>query len=108
MIYLASPFSSPDRQIEFERYRAALNYTHQQLAWGRIIFSPIVYCYPIAVNHGLPGDFKFWREFNFAVIERCDELRILRLDGWRESVGVQAEAEFAKSKNIPVHMVLPV
>ncbi len=36
-----------------------------------------------------------------ALLERCDQLVVLMLDGWRESVGVQAEILIASELGIP-------
>lgn len=108
MIYLASPFSHPDRQVEFTRYHQALIFTHEQLALGKIVFSPIVYCYPIAANFGLRGDFETWRVFNESMIERAEALWVLRLKGWQESKGVQAEIAYAKRCEVPVHFRMHV
>ena len=41
------------------------------------------------------------------MLSRCDELRILGLDGWEESVGVSLERRYARQLRIPVSVVDP-
>lgn len=50
----------------------------------------------------MPGGWEFWGGYDENMIERCDELYILTLKGWRESVGVTAEVAIALRLNKPV------
>jgi hypothetical protein len=38
---------------------------------------------------------------------RCDEAVVLQLDGWIDSVGVQAEISLARGLGKPLHFVEP-
>jgi hypothetical protein len=38
----------------------------------------------------------FWQRCNVEHLQRCDELVFLTLDGWQESVGLQAEIRIAR------------
>ena len=42
------------------------------------------------------------------MLARCDELRILALDGWEESVGVSLETKYARQLSIPVSVADPL
>jgi len=106
MIYLASPFSHPDAAVREARFRDACRAAARLMRAGKIVFSPIAHSFPIA-QHGLPVDWHFWEPFDRAHLERCDEVVVLTLDGWRESVGVQAEIRIAAELGKPVRYLDP-
>lgn len=101
MIYLASPYSHHDPVVRENRFRAACRAVTELLKAGRVVFSPIVHSHAL-VEYGLPIEWKFWERFDWAYMERCDEVRVLRLFGWRESRGVQEEIRIAKVLSKPV------
>ena len=94
MIYLASPYSHPDPLVREDRFNAACQATAQLVLGGRSVFSPIVHGHPL-VRHGLPTEWTFWQRFDIEYIRCCDEVLVLRIDGWEESEGVRAEIELA-------------
>jgi hypothetical protein len=55
----------------------------------------------------LPLEWAFWERFDRAFLETCSEVRVLTLDGWRESRGVQAEMALARELGKPVILVEP-
>lgn len=103
MIYLASPYSSPDPKIRQARYEltceAVVNFLHRDFH----IYSPIVHCHEIAQLGNLPTDFAFWRAYNFNMISCSRKLFVLCLPGWKESIGVINEIEYAKQ--LGMHIV---
>lgn len=101
MIYLASPYSHPDPAVREVRFQAACRKAAEMIRYGIIVFSPIAHAHPIAA-HGLPGGWAFWVEYDRAFIEMCAEMWVLRLNGWRESRGVQAEIEVADHLGKPI------
>ncbi|NJL70371.1 MAG: DUF1937 family protein [Candidatus Competibacteraceae bacterium] len=108
MIYIASPYSSPDRGIQEARFEAAEYFTAYWLQRGRMVFSPIVYCHRMAAIHHLPTDFTFWRNFNEAMLDRALELWVLKLDGWQVSDGVSSEMKMALARHLPLSYHDPV
>jgi len=106
LIYLASPYSHPDRQIQERRFQAVCQQAAEMMRRGELVFSPIAHTHPIAA-YDLPGDWAFWRRYDRAMLERCDELVVLQLYGWEESIGVQAEIAIAKELNLPVRFIRP-
>ena len=52
--------------------------------------------------YGVPLDWGFWQRHDHRHLEACDEVVVLMLDGWRESVGVQAEIAIARELGKPV------
>jgi nucleoside 2-deoxyribosyltransferase len=107
MIYLASPYSHLDPAVREQRFRAACQAAVALLHAGRVVFSPIAHSHPLA-QHGLPGNWQFWERYDRAFLERCDEVVVLMLDGWEESVGVQAEIRTAREFGKPVRYLAPV
>ncbi len=63
---------------------------------------------PIALN-GRMSDichfdtgFSTWERDDFTLISKCDAVWVLLSEGWRESVGVQAEIKFALEQGITI------
>ena len=106
MIYLASPYSHPDPSVREFRFREACRAAAKLMRLGKAVFSPIAHGHCIC-THGLPTDWRFWEPFDRVQLERCDEVVVLMLDGWRESVGVQAEIRIAGQLGKPVRYLEP-
>lgn len=104
-VYIASPYTHDNDKVEHLRYESAVLFTGQTLADGVACFSPIVHCRRPAEVCDLPGDFEFWRAYNFAMLSRARELWVLMLPGWEESDGVAGEIEEAQRLGIPVRYV---
>ncbi len=105
MIYLASPYSSPDPLIMKTRFLLAEQVTASFLTRGVYIYSPIVHCHELSSKYELPGDFAFWQGYNFDMLRRADSLAVLAIPGWKESVGVQEEIRFARLAGVPIQAV---
>ena len=97
VIYLASPYSHPDKAIQHMRYLAVRDTVARLMRCGTLVFSPIVHCHDMAENCGLPGDIDFWRDYDFAMIEALPRFAILELPGWVLSEGIEEERTFALS-----------
>ena len=101
-IYLASPYSHEDGSIEQARHEHTLSSTARLIELGLFVFSPIVYCRELAREFSLPGDFDYWKAFNWTWITWSDQLWIDLQPGWDESVGIQHELVFADAQKKPV------
>ena len=106
MIYLASPYSHPDEAIREERYRSACAATVRLLRAGKSVFSPIVLTHGL-VAYGLPTDWSFWEFYDRDHLERCDDLVVLTIDGWDQSIGVAAEIALAMGLGKPIRYLAP-
>lgn len=111
VIYLACPYSHRDRYVEMYRARLATKCATQLILRGYMVYSPLTYGREI-IAHALmynrrmiPGDWLAWRELDSRIIRVCDEVYVLNLLGWRESVGVAAEIELARKLGKPVWLV---
>ena len=109
LIYLASPYSHSSTTVEKWRYgeitrvAAKLHKTH--------IHSFIL---PITQSHELKawepklgGSFAKWRDRDLFFISKSDEVWVVMMEGWKESVGVTAEIDYAIKKDIPVKYLNP-
>lgn len=101
MIYLASPYSHDDPAVREARFRAVCLATAALIRAGNVVFSPVVHSHPLA-SFGLPTTWEFWAEQDRHYLACCDELVVLMLDGWEDSVGVREEIRIAKELGKPV------
>ena len=106
MIYLASPYSHPDPAVREARFEAVCRVAARLIKRGYIVFSPIAHSHPM-VRYGLPDDWKFWSQQDRRFLEACDELWVLTLDGWQQSIGIQAEVAIARELGKPVRWISP-
>jgi hypothetical protein len=88
-----------------ERARQAALFTANFLRIRVNIYSPIVHCHALAIEHDLPKDFQFWQDYNFSILAKASQLWVLTLDGWDVSKGVLAEIELANMLSIPIERV---
>ncbi len=106
MIYVISPYSHPDLAVRQQRFVAACRAAAGLARDGHLAISPIVHGHPL-VEHGLPSDWLFWQRWGRDLLARCDEMIVLQLDGWIDSIGVQAEIALARALGKPLHFVEP-
>lgn len=107
MLYLASPYSHPDPLIRKTRFLLARERTAELLAQRVWVYSPIVHCHELSITFNLPADFEFWREYNFDMLRRADGVEIMQIEGWKESAGVKAEFQLARTLGIAIAMYEP-
>lgn len=107
MIYLASPYSHWCFLVRWWRWFVVSWVVARLMRRGVHVFSPIANTHWIAVFFRLPGDFNFWCEYNEDMIKRCDRFVVLRIRGWRESVGCIGEACMAVRNDVPVMTMDP-
>ncbi len=111
-IYLASPYSHKDKQIEHDRWSRASAICAQIFATGKFYpYSPIAHSFCL-VQEGkkhfdldLSGSFEIWEAYDHAFMPKCDELWILQIEGWKESKGIKAEILMANELGLPIYYV---
>ena len=104
LVYLAAPYSHPDSEVRRHRLKWVNRYATHLLSHGTLAFSPL--------SHGAPLDSpaipaSIWYELGLRIMEGCDQLWLLALDGWEDSEGVRMELEHAWQLDIPVYVVNP-
>lgn len=106
MLYLAAPYSDPDPGVRQRRFEAVCEQAAALIRAGALVFSPLSHSHPIAI-YGVPTDWSYWDTFDSQMLAACDELVVLMLPGWRESVGVQAEIDLALELDLPIRYLEP-
>lgn len=108
LIYLASPYSSADPEVVLQRVKDVGDATAKLIEAGNLIFSPILHSHYIAhlvafdpLNHA-PDKLTGWMEYDFAFIDKADEVWVVMIDGWDKSHGIAAEVDHARETNKPV------
>lgn len=105
MIYLASPYSSPDPLVMRTRFLLAEQVTATLIGRGHYAYSPIVHCHEMAQKYKLSTDFGFWRQYCLDTLRFANALFILKIEGWDTSTGVTEERSFATILGIPMSFV---
>lgn len=104
LTFVSSPYSHPEPEVEHQRYLDVCDFT----AWlwkdrGLIPVSPIAHWHPIGRRNQLPTNAMAWLDWNLCMVERADLLYVLCLDGWRDSLGVSYEVEWARQRELPIY-----
>jgi len=107
LIYLACPYQHDDKRVMWERFNAVTKAAGHLMAEGKVVFSPITHCHPIAERRALPRGWEFWKSFDEVYLGHSEEMIILTLDGWQESTGVTAEIEIMSRQNKPISLLDP-
>ena len=97
LVYLACPYSHPDPIVRARRFEQATKAAARMINEGVFVYSPITHSHPMAVAGDLPLDWEFWRKYDELFMSMCSKMVVLKLDGWKESSGVQAEIEMARA-----------
>jgi hypothetical protein len=107
MKYLAIPYSHPDEVIRDLRAEIADSVAAYFAYANHHIFSPISHWHHIAKEYKLETHFDYWKSYNYTMLARCDRVIVVKIGGWKKSLGVQQEIEFAKMLHIPVRPTPP-
>jgi hypothetical protein len=108
VIYLASPYSSPNLRVEEQRWEMVSQIVALLIEQGHWVYSPIAHSHSIANFGGLEGHFDFWQVFDREMIRRMDSFWIALMPGWEDSSGTQDEWDFAREIGRPVRFVEPL
>lgn len=100
MIYLAAPYSHPDKAVIEERMRVFYKIVAELTNNGDVTVSPLMN-HPIVQLHNVQGDWVFWEKYSKTLLSRCDRMIVIMLDGWEKSPGVTGEIKFCIENNIP-------
>lgn len=109
LIYLASPYSDHNKVLQrFRELRVTKVAAKLTLKYGYAMFLPITQSAPmVRAEPELGGSFKAWKKIDLFMIKKCDELWVVKLIGWNESIGVRAEIRCAKRNKKPIKYINP-
>ena len=102
LIYLASPYSHDDPAVRVLRYEDACVACAALMRAGVTVISPIASSHAIAELGGIAGSWEQWRDLDLRLLDACDAVWVLTLDGWEKSAGVAAEIDYAEAHGKPV------
>lgn len=116
MDYLAAPYSTgfddntpKDKKALLMNIRSVLinNACAQLRLKGYYVYSPITFGVPLEEHLPLSvaEDHDFWMDHCYHMIDLCDRMFILNLEGWDKSDGIALEIKRAKSNNTPIYIV---
>ena len=104
LIYLAAPLGHPDPSMRQERFDSVNGYCEYPILQHELVVSPLSFGASLdedAISNSA------WYALGLQMLSRCDELRILALDGWQNSVGVTLETKYARQLRLPVSVADP-
>lgn len=107
-IYIASPYSHSDSSIMAKRFREIT-----KIAAKLFIRYDCVFLLPITQGHllskigNIESDFKRWKAQSLGMLAACQEIWVIKMDGWKQSKGVNAEIRFARKFGIPIKYLDP-
>ena len=108
LVYLACPYTHPEPHIQAKRFHIASRAALWFMQKGWIVFSPLSHTIPIEEQSDGPlGWEAFWQKQDFAMLKRCDRLFVLKIEGWKESVGVRDEIKWAEQLSMPISYIDP-
>ena len=104
-IYLACPYWHKDPIVREERYQLVTRKAAELMLQGYQVFSPITHSHPISAH--MPNqDHDFWMKQDYPYIQHwADEVWVYAIDGWRESIGVGLEINYASSLYLIVKII---
>ena len=105
MIYLASPYTHKQPEVEQLRYEQVMDITAHLMGLNCPVFSPIVHCHILAKKYKLPTDFSYWQSYSESAIVSCESFMIAAIDGWKDSRGVRTEYKFAVNEDKRISLV---
>lgn len=95
-VYVAAPYTHLSKRIMSLRETMITATVGYLIDNGMHAYSPITESAQYQKNAGLDGTWDFWGTRDTDILRRMDELLVLMLPGWEDSVGVAAEVEIAK------------
>jgi Domain of unknown function (DUF1937) len=101
MKYLAAPYQHPDPAVRAARMKVFHEHDAQLMREGHFTVSPLAKV-ETAKYSDIPDTWAYWELYSYELLSRCDEMIVLMIDGWKESVGVAAEIAYCEKHNIPI------
>lgn len=102
MVYVAAPYWHEDETVRNYRRRKAIEYSEMLFRKGVPFYSPLMYSERFAKNKAKEG---YWIQHGLRMVDICDEMRVLCLEGWEDSGGVKGEMARAEALGVPVKMI---
>ena len=108
VLYLAAPYSHPDQKICAERAAAtAFAASVLMTRYDFVVFAPTVQGHLIIDHLPLEQSIShdFWMGQCLPMLQGANTLGVLKLPGWKGSLGVKHEWDFAVRNHIPIREI---
>ncbi len=105
MIYISCPYTHPDPSVQEYRYKMSCKAASKLFAAGIVCFNPLAHSVPAVEFGGCSLTHSQWLAIDLEILRRCDEMLLLGLEGWRQSVGVKDELFEALALGKPVTLI---
>lgn len=104
MLYISAPYTHESPLIISNRVAKVNSVFAKFLAAGIHSFSPITKGHGINEMYGEIHGFTWdhWMKYDLRLLKECHVMIVLKLEGWSESKGIQAEVAFAHLYGIPI------
>lgn len=108
LVYVAAPYSAKNEDggedliTVHNRMRDVCLCMNKLMRRGIKPISPLTMHLLRTYDPKLPGDWAYWGAYSELMLNNCDVMIVLMIDGWKESVGVTAEIELAKATDKPI------
>ena len=117
LYYVASPYTAPTTISKREQHRMMVKRYQDITRLGAklILDYDLDLVLPITTSKvlrefepALGTRWDYWAKTDTNLVKHCDALIVVQMDGWKESVGVQAEIDVAKLENKLIYYLDPV
>lgn len=95
MYYIAAPYWHNDSNIREERRQKTIAYSMMLTRRGILNYSPLLYSEKFKKTKVLE---EYWLEHGIRMVDACNVIRVLCLDGWDQSDGVKNEIARAEEQ----------
>lgn len=106
MVYLAAPYSHTDNDVVTHRIAMFAIIDAKLALQGVFTVSPLSKHFSKQFTN-VPLTWEFWQHYAKKLMEKCDALYVIMLDGWETSEGVQAEIKLAKKMSLEIKYLDP-
>ena len=103
VVYIALPYTHKDPAVRAERAAVSDRFVAEYIRCGYAVYAPISMTHHVAEKYELPVEFTYWANNCHTMVGLCDLVVVITLDGWAQSVGVNAEVATAMELGIPVY-----
>ena len=104
-IFVSGPFNTSDEELKLKRVKTISKYCSDLFRLGITPVSALLTGLKIAEYNNLPTDTNTWVKYSEDMVEGCNELHVLMIDGYLESSGIKAEINKAIELNILVKYI---
>ena len=104
-VVVVAPFNTPDVELKKKRVHTIAVYCGELFKQGIVPVSALLLGLAIAEHNDLPTDTATWINFNKGQVRSCDEMHVLMLEGYLDSIGVQTEIAEAMELGIKIKYI---